>query len=76
MAGWLAELLTDSIGGRKIMTRIIDYTPDMKISNTKYLTPGLGLRYLEVIEGNDPDVLIAKCWHREMPKNAAIVVRF
>jgi hypothetical protein len=54
---------------------IISYTPELEIKNTKYLAPGLGLRYLECIRSHTGD-LVAKMWHREMPTTGEVVVTF
>lgn len=56
--------------------RIIKYTPQLNITNTKFLAPGLGLYYLECIEAHIPETYIAKCWHREMPNKAEVVIDF
>lgn len=54
---------------------LIKYTPDLKILNTQFLAPGLGLRFLECIRSHRGE-LIAKMWHRTMPSKAQIVVEF
>jgi hypothetical protein len=56
--------------------KVIAYSADLDIRNTKFLAPGLGLKYLECLSAPEAGVLIAKCWHREFPKDAAIVVEF
>lgn len=55
---------------------VIEYTPQLNITNTKMLAPGLGLRYLACIEAHIPGVYIAKKWYRELPTNEPLVIDF
>jgi hypothetical protein len=53
------------------------FTPAIEahLRNVSALAHGTGARYLECIRGEGND-LVAKAWHRRMPVNAQVVIRF
>jgi len=51
----------------------IKYTPGLDIRNVGALPAGLGCKFLLCIRG-EGGALIAKSWHRKMPKTGGDVV--
>ncbi len=74
MTAWKRH--TDVKAAEPFSQIVIEYTPQLNITNTQFLAPGLGLKYLEVIEAHIPGVYIAKKWRRTLPQDASIVIDF
>jgi hypothetical protein len=64
-----------------MQTKIMQYDPKIRITNTEQLPRGTGAKYLEVIQShidmtNDTIPYIAKAWHRKLPNRAGIFLKF
>lgn len=59
--------------------KIIKNHKDLDVRNIDAMPRGLNAKYLEVIEGLEDNVYIAKCWHRKinksMNKNTILIER-
>ena len=61
------------------MRRIIDYSPQVKITNLDALPRGLRCPYLLAVESPYAGEYVAKQWKRRMPpstKRGEVVIRF
>lgn len=61
------------------MRHIIDYSPELKITNLDALPRGTGCKFLLVIESPHCGEYVAKRWLRKMPESTRrceAVVRF
>jgi hypothetical protein len=52
--------------------KIIEYSPNLRIVNFNQLPAGKGLRFLEVVEGKNGEI-VAKQWRRSVRKEGVFV---